>query len=175
MPPDALWSTQNFTLRSKGLDKIPAVSPWITPNRNDSIRFVACGLFKNHSGVQHSGMIAGKVVGLQEQPDPTAALIADRIGLARACRLRQNQRRTATGRGDRDPAFVALIYVGTQRKPKCIAKEPYGRVIVGHQQGHTRQCGAAVAHSRIARASGRAMRATCSAIGSTDKGCNSAR
>ena len=58
------------------------------------------------AGGLHPRMIARKIIRVQEQPDPAAALIADPLCLV-SRRLGQEQMGPATGRGDHDPALAA--------------------------------------------------------------------
>ena len=158
------------------LDQVPPVAKGVAPDGDDTIRLVARRLFKPDAGSAHPGMVAGKVVGLQEKPDPSTRLIADGSDLLRALGLGQHQSDAATGRLDRDPALAPLIDVIDQTEPHDVAEKCNRRVIVRHDQGYGCQAGLHSPKARLSlRASGRLILATCSAIGSTDSGCSSAR
>ena len=96
------------------MDQIPAIAPNIHPNRNNAIRFMAWGLFKTATCGQNPRLIAGKIVGLQEQPDAPARLVANGIDLRGA--IGAGQDKADAARTDRDPAFAPLVDIGGQGK-----------------------------------------------------------
>ena len=117
-------------------------------------------------------MVAGEVVGRKEQEHPAAGLVADGGGLVGPFGPGQDQARAAARRLDRDPALAALVDVFGQPEAKRADVEGDGRVIVGHDQGEGGNAGWPPLQPGL---SGRLIRATCSAIGSTDRGCRSAQ
>lgn len=117
-----------------GLQQIPAVAPRIAPDRHRAIILNARGFLEHPARRDDPRRIAGKIIGVQKQPDPPAGLITDRRLLPRASGLGQHQCRTTLRRLHRHPALVALIYIGGQPEPQTIAEEPDRLIIVRHHQ-----------------------------------------
>ncbi|MNR38462.1 hypothetical protein D3C85_1565680 [compost metagenome] len=92
-------------------------------------------------------MVAHQVVGVEEEPDAAARLIADMGQLLRRCRAGQQQRGLAAttralGRNP-DPAFAAAhVGVFAEVEAQLADEEGDGLVIVADQQGD----GAEMAH-----------------------------
>jgi hypothetical protein len=63
------------------LDKVPAVAVQVFEDGDDAIGFMTGRFEKTDAGGGHSPVIAGEIVGLQEQEDASAGLIADPVGL----------------------------------------------------------------------------------------------
>jgi hypothetical protein len=117
-----------------GFYQVPSVAPRIAPDRHAPIGFVAGDFFKDGTCCDKSRLIRRKVIGVQEQPDPTAALRAalraDCAALGGACRLCQHKAASTSGGLHRDPAFVALGHILAQGPAQAFAEKADGLIIV---------------------------------------------
>ena len=118
------------------LDQIPAVAKGIAPDGDDAIGFVAGGLFELDAMGCHAGVISGKIIGFQKQPDAARALCPNGGLLIRAFGAGKDQASAAAGRFHCDPALVTQIKVGGQTKAKGGDEEGDGAVIVRDNQRH---------------------------------------
>ena len=55
-----------------GLDQVPAIAPRVAPHRDRAVGFRPRHLFEGHARGDHPRMVAGEIVGMQEQADPAA-------------------------------------------------------------------------------------------------------
>jgi hypothetical protein len=76
-----------------------------------------------HARRCHAGVITSEVVGLQEQEDPTAGLIADPIPLAGISSTGEQQAGRAAGRGDDDPTLVRDGLIRRELEPERAGEE----------------------------------------------------
>ena len=91
-----------------GLDEVPAIPPLIFEDDDAAIFFVAGFSFRLQTCGPNLGDIPLKVVGMQEEPDSTAALATDHGALLVIPGLRQKEPAAArTGPNDYPP-FAAL-------------------------------------------------------------------
>ena len=116
-------------------NQIPAVSKNVSEDCNSAVNFCSWSLFKSHPCGQKAGVLCGKVIGVQEQPDAARALIADGRLLGVVSCFGQDEACTGTTRCDPNPAFVALINVLAQREAERATVVGDGGVIVWHDQG----------------------------------------
>jgi hypothetical protein len=79
------------TIRLRKLDQIPTVSPRILPDCDTPVRFGAGFAFKDDTLGLHTRMVRFKIGCLEEQPDPTTALLSNRCALAFPDRTSQKQ------------------------------------------------------------------------------------
>lgn len=126
-------------VQTSAADQIPTIAKNVAEHCNGAIGLMARRFFKGDTRRQQPRMICGKIIGLQEQPDPPCALIADRGGLPVVRRLGQYKARAAARRCDPDPTFVPLINIFIQNKPHLPAVKGNGGVIVGDNQGQGRK------------------------------------
>jgi len=128
---------------SSRFDQIPGVAVEVFEDHHLAIGLVT-GLFaKDDAGLQPGGVIAHQVVGVEEQPDPAARLIADPGDLFRRRGAGQQQRGLAAFGRDADPAFAAAhVGVFAEVEAQLADEEGDGFVIVADQQAD----GAEVAH-----------------------------
>lgn len=89
------------------LDQIEAVAVGIAKHRDRAVNLMPRLFEKAHAGCKHGGVVAGEIVGLQEEADTAAGLVADRRPLRLVCRLRQQK----------GCAISALGFTTTQRLP----------------------------------------------------------
>ena len=93
-------------------------------------------LLEPDAGGDQPGDVAGKVVRMQEKPNPAACLKPDCGGLIGAVRPGQQNCRLSAGRGDHDPALVAAeIGIGAQIKPQLTDIKRDSGIVVRHDNG----------------------------------------
>src|ERR1700742_4838397 len=79
------------------LQQVPSIAPKIFEDGDPSIRLVARRLKKTYALGLKPRMIAGKVVAMKEEKDPSAGLIANPLGLAFIARLGEKKTNAAAG------------------------------------------------------------------------------
>jgi hypothetical protein len=113
-----------------GFYQVPSVAPRIAPDRHAPIGFVAGDFFKDGTCCDKSRLIRRKLIGVQEQPDPTAALRAHGAVLGWISWLCQHKAASTSGGLHRDPAFVALRHILAQGPAQAFAEKADGLIIV---------------------------------------------
>ena len=82
-------------------------------------------------------MVGGEVIGVEEQPDATAGLIADGRPLGRSCRNREDERRAAgVRRYPHPPRLRRERRVLDQREAEVVHVVGDRLVVVVDEQGH---------------------------------------
>ena len=118
--------------------QVPPVPVQVFEHRNRPIRLVPWRLAEGDALLSHARVVAGEIVGVEEQGDAAAAGIADPGGLLGGGGLRQEQPRLAVARGcEQDPALAAAQVGVLDHQEAKRPRVPGDRlVIVAHQEGH---------------------------------------
>src|SRR6476659_7295645 len=91
------------------LEEVPEIAPGIAENRDRAVRLLRRFANEDDALAPEHVVVAGEVVGVQEQEDPAARLVADTAGLLGTGRARQEKPGSrGSGRSDHDPALVLL-------------------------------------------------------------------
>src|SRR5678810_535510 len=91
------------------LEEVPEVPPGITEDRDRAVRLLRRFANEDDALAPERAVVAGKIVGVQEQEDPAARLVADTAGLlGTGCARQEEPRSRGSGWSDHDPALVLL-------------------------------------------------------------------
>ena len=117
------------------VDQVPAVAPWVGPDRDAAVGFDAGRAFEVASGGCDAGVVGVEIKSFEEEPDATAALLTDGLALTVVGGAGQQDIGVGPRRCDADPSFVAAK-VGVFDEVKADGGEKGdGLIVVGHEEG----------------------------------------
>src|SRR6185437_9771978 len=125
------------------LDQVPAVAVEVLEHRHGAIGLVPRRLEKKDAVGGEGCKIATEIVGLEEEADPPAGLVADGRHLLLVRGARQQQPGAApTGGGHQHPALaIPEGAVGDEVEAEAVAVPRDGRVVVGNDEGNRGEAG----------------------------------
>jgi hypothetical protein len=120
-----------------GLQEIPLVAVEVFENGDGAVGFLARRLEEMHAAGLVSLVITPEVVGVEEEKDPAAGLIADGQGLLRSGGFGEEKSGAAgIGGSDEEPTFVVGEWsVLEQVEPEFLGVELESLIIVADDDG----------------------------------------